>query len=313
MKLSQFILWSMVASATCGFASEIKIGDSKETVLEVLGEPTGFMSINETLVLLFDRGEVVLKNSTVSDFELISQEQADLNKEEVAKRLAVLEQEGLALKKEKLADPNFISSPTAYQLAYWRDFRTQYPMVPVNNLIDALEIKNKEERALLEDLTEQDQRIAELEYRLSIAEERAENARRRSIRYTPYYDYPTYFNYSYRYSGYNRHKHHHVDPPQPVVKPKPRRHSKPTDVVRIPSPPRKNHRASGPTHINQPPRRTTPPSTVRTPTRTTPTHRAPPPVRVNPPPPPSRDLTTGDKAYGEDELGRINALQGAGN
>ncbi len=306
MKLSQFILWGMLISALGGFAHEIKIGDSKETVLNLLGEPSGFMEINETLVLLFDRGEVVLKNDSVFDFELISQEEADRNKEEVAKRLALLEKEGVALKKEKLADPNFISAPTAYQLAYWKDFRTQYPMVPVNDLIDSLEIKNQKEFALLENQTEQDQRIAELEYRLSIAEERAKNARRNSIRYTPYFNYPSYFNYTRRYSVYKRHKHHDVDHPKPRVRPKPPRRSNPTDVVRIPKPPRKNHRATDSSHINPPPRHTNP----RPPAPPKNTHN--PSSRINPPLP-SQNLTTGEKAYGEDEMRRINALERAGS
>ncbi len=293
-------------------ASEIKIGDSEETVIEILGEPSGFMKINETLVLLCNRGEVVLKNNAVFDFELISQEEADRNKEVVAKRLALLEAEGLALKNEKLADPNFISAPTGYQLAYWKDFRTQYPMVPVNDLIDALEIKNQEELALLENLTEQDQRIAELEYSLSIAEERAENARRNSLYYTPYSNYPTYFNYTQRYSGYTRHRHHDVDHHQPEIHPKPPRRSNPTDIVRIPKPPKKDHGATGPSRFNPPPRHTNPTDIVRPPAPPNNTHKTTGPVRFNPPPP-SQNLTTGEKAYGEDELRRINALEGAGS
>ncbi|MBL4574790.1 MAG: hypothetical protein JKY51_01650 [Opitutaceae bacterium] len=336
MKVLQLILWSMIASATCAFSNEIKIGDSKDTVLDLLGDPSGFMEINETLVLFFDRGEIILKNDIVSDFDLVSEEEVQLNKKDEIKRLAILEKEGLALKEEKLSDPDFIYAPTIYQIAYWKDFRARYPMIPVNNLIDTLEIKNSEELADLRNQTETDQYIKDLEYRLLIAEEQAANVRRNTFFYTSYLSYPSYFSpYHRRWSGNSRHRHHesnqyhhtdhpnqhqHTDHPEPEVTPTPPRHSPPSDALPIPKPPKKVYTSTkststGPIGITprttQPVRVHLPPSAPKTQTSTnkptyTPPAPTPRPPPVSRPPPP---LTTGNRVLSEKEQSRESVLE----
>jgi len=177
-----------LVSCECSAEAAVQHGDTYDMVLELLGQPEGYMVMEDTTWLNFDRGMVKLINNRVVEASLISPEEARLRKaqeqaerdriqriwaEQNARRLA----EGRALKQAKLNDPVFLASPASFQVSYWREFQRYYPEIPVNEEYSIALARNESEQQQMLRFREQEQRIRELENRVQVAESRAERAR----------------------------------------------------------------------------------------------------------------------------------------
>jgi len=119
---------------------EIQPGDSLADVKAFLGAPKYKEKLGNKLILSYDRGKVELTDGRVTSINLLSPEDLAAQQARRAAEAAQAAQlkaqhiaEGGALKAKKLADPAFTSAPLADQLAFWQDFRRQYPEVPCDN------------------------------------------------------------------------------------------------------------------------------------------------------------------------------------
>lgn len=201
MKTAPFILAGLLPLAA--FGAEVERGDTYLEVRVALGEPRGQLQVGERQKLLYDRGEVVLEGGVVTkvllrsvaaqqELEARRAAEAELARTEHLVRQARLSEEGTALKARKLADPNFLAAPAAYQLAFWEDFARLYPGVPCAEELAIARWKVAEQEEQRQVRTEESRRIAELEVRVREAEARAAEAEEaaRSNRYMGgYYGY----------------------------------------------------------------------------------------------------------------------------
>jgi hypothetical protein len=181
--------------------SPVQPGDSYEDVIAALGQPEGFIKMEPSVWLKYDRGTVKIHNNRVVQAELISQEEADALRalrlaEEKQRRIYLAElkdlrlSEGTAIKRERIADPYFLSLPASRQVAFWEQFRILYPEISSDmeyaDAISRYEIEQKQTQVL----QQQETRIRDLENRL----QQAEWERDRTVRVSfvqPYYYYPT--------------------------------------------------------------------------------------------------------------------------
>lgn len=188
---------------------EVERGDTYLEVRTALGEPRGQMQVGEWRRLIYDRGEVELERGVVTKVMLRSveaqqrlearrAEQAELERTEQAARQARLNEEGAAVKARKLADPNFLAAPAAYQVAFWEDFARLYPGVPCAEELTIARWRLAEQEEARRGRQEEERRIAELEQRVRDAEARAAQAEE-AARTNRYHSYPAYF-------GGRRHK-----------------------------------------------------------------------------------------------------------
>ncbi|HYC72091.1 MAG TPA: hypothetical protein VEB66_12835 [Opitutaceae bacterium] len=195
MKAAVFLL--LLPLAVLG--SEINRGDTYLEVRTALGEPRGQLESGNWRKLIYDRGVVELEGGVVTKVALRSPAaqaelearraaQAEVERAEFTARQARLAEEGMALKARKLADPNFLASPVAYQLAFWEDFARLYPGVPVAEELTIARMRVAEHEEERRARAEESRRIAELEDRVREAEERAERAEAAAA--TRYAHYP---------------------------------------------------------------------------------------------------------------------------
>ena len=204
--LTMLILGVAILAAPRGFseAVEVKPGDSLDTVKGILGEPRGSIAAGDYLLLTYDRGRVELDQGVVTSADLmpvehfqamqaqdrLAREEARRNTEERRVRLYA---EGKTLLEEKRLDPGFQQRPTSDQVAYWRNFRAQYPDVNVDlEYADALG-RYQQELAAMERELARSRELRDLEARVAEAERKAAEAEDRSRRNTGYYSsYPVY-------------------------------------------------------------------------------------------------------------------------
>ncbi len=195
-------------------ASPISEGDSKEQVLEELGQPNGAIGSDRFRILYFERGEVYLRDGLVERTELVSPEKAKerriAREERRAERRLARErerqeriEEGESIRDEKLISDSFIERPARERLAFWRTFSRHYPEVDVSFELDVTraevaEKAREEERAERRERQrmELEQRTRDAEVRAARAERAAEEAeieRRRAIqRPRIFHSAPTY-------------------------------------------------------------------------------------------------------------------------
>jgi hypothetical protein len=196
--------------------AEVQRGDSLDHVRNTLGAPRGELSRGDIQVLVYDRGEVELRDGVVSKVLLRSadeqaayaqraEEQNARARQENEARRARLLSEGEALKERKLADPNFVNAPASAQLSFWLDFARAYPEVPVADLLLSARNRVAAEYAADERRRRQDETIAALERRVAEAEARAEAP--------PQIVAPISYPY---YPIYRRHPRHRPEPDHPV-------------------------------------------------------------------------------------------------
>jgi hypothetical protein len=171
MKTIAFLL--LLAAPVLAHATEIHLGASLADVNSTLGPPSGQAQINHKLILFYDRGQVQLVDGHVVNSDFLSPEDfAALQAQRAAENTRAVQlrdqhiTEGQTLKAQKLADPNFISAPPAYQVAFWQDFRLRYPEVSCDD----------EYKLALARQQEAGQKVADLESRVTDAENRAARA-----------------------------------------------------------------------------------------------------------------------------------------
>lgn len=180
-KLLNIILVACVVLFTAGVVragnGEIELGDHVDEVYSILGRPSGYIHSGSFSLLYYDRGKVEVHDDIVTGIYLVSSEKARelkaARERRARERYEELLVEGLALQREKLEDPNFLSLPSADQLSFWRTFHGRYPMVSLD----------REDIAGLARDAAEEQRKSELEnellrmkWRLMDAEERAHKA-----------------------------------------------------------------------------------------------------------------------------------------
>ena len=169
----------------------ISLDDTREAVFRELGAPVGEVESQGMTLLVYSRGEIRLRDGRVSAINLMSDEEiaarieareaTDAHDEAArAERLARLEAEGKALYARKTADPDFLLLPPSQQLAFWRSFASRYPMIPIMPELNALSDRIEQERLMRGMVQSGDDRLAELEARVTAAEERALDAERQA-------------------------------------------------------------------------------------------------------------------------------------
>ena len=172
------------AEIEAGINAGLNLGDNLETTLNKLGKPVGMVELREKTLLLYPKGEVVLKDDAIVEIDLISEaeyaaEQAQLQNErqewqiEKAKRAAARTEEGESILAAKRGSSAFAALPAKARVDYWRNFQIQYPQVDASSeLSRALESYQTE----LAELRTQ-QQIAQLQTRVAEAEKEAATAR----------------------------------------------------------------------------------------------------------------------------------------
>lgn len=128
----------LMAATLVAMAEDPKLGDSKDTVLDSLGNPKGRMVLKNLEALFYDRGSVELTDGKVSAVKLVTAEQlakkqadqAEQDRKNAESR-AKLIAEGAAEKQRMLADPAFVRKTPAEQADAWRKFAARYPGVDV--------------------------------------------------------------------------------------------------------------------------------------------------------------------------------------
>ena len=164
--------------------STVEMGQSLEHTLEVLGEPIGKIDLRDKTLLLYPQGEVTLRDNLVAAVDLMSDEQFAADQERLRlereewdqqqKRLTqARNREGEAIKKAKMTSSAFATLSAKDRGDYWRRFQIRYPQVEVSEQIaSALEGYQVELAEL-----KSEQRIAELEARVTLAQKEAATAR----------------------------------------------------------------------------------------------------------------------------------------
>ena len=144
----------LVCSPLCLVAADPVAGDSRERVLDLLGNPRGTMNIKGTEVLFFERGSVELAGGKVTEVKLVTDEQlsrqrvaAERKSKQDALARAELLKAGEEEKKKALADDALAKKSGAEQVAFWQNLAKAYPGVEVGpELQKAQEIVQQEER-----------------------------------------------------------------------------------------------------------------------------------------------------------------------
>ncbi|MDQ8194922.1 hypothetical protein QEH59_10825 [Coraliomargarita sp. SDUM461004] len=165
-------------------AVAIKKGDSTEQVIETLGKPMGTIELRQKTLLLYPQGEITLTQGSVTEIDLMSDEQFAKDQERLRlereewladqeRRQAAHTKEGLSIRADKMASREFATRSAKEQLDYWRSFQIRYPEVDVTEQISSSLAGYETE---LTELRSQ-QRIAELEARVAQAEKAAASAR----------------------------------------------------------------------------------------------------------------------------------------
>ena len=192
-------------------AAEVKTGDSLNDVRATLGAPRGQLKIGDRQILHYDRGEIELQSGSVTRVALLSvgdytaleaKRAADavrINEENVR-----LDAQGEELKARKLADSAFAASPLTYQLAFWQDFSRRYPGVPVTEQLTVAHMRVAEQ---FNAQHAQEERLAELEARVTDAEARADAADAKAYRFASYVGSGDYgYSSGYGYYGGDRYR-----------------------------------------------------------------------------------------------------------
>ena len=190
---AQMAGWLALAATawTCAHA-DIEIGDSHAQVIAELGEPKAEIKTPGFALLTFERGQIELREGLVTKVDMVSQEDADLLRRErlvqdaQAKQLAERQRkelfaEGKATLERKKLDREFPRRPASEQVSYWRAFKQRYPEVDVSAEYESALRLLETEMALEKNSREQEQRIRDLEDRVTAAEQDSFARRQSSV------------------------------------------------------------------------------------------------------------------------------------
>jgi hypothetical protein len=179
-------------------ASPVEPGDTREQVLEHLGEPQGLVKMDGAEWMLYPRGKVWLQEGVVTKAELLSpaafaEKQVREGRTRIAEQIRLEAQrverieKGTELRARLLESPGMYVKSPQERLSVWKRFRLDYPEVDVSeHYLAALSAARVEQ-----DRDEQDRRIRDLEARVREADLRALDdqqaaAERSSFRRTRY-------------------------------------------------------------------------------------------------------------------------------
>jgi hypothetical protein len=165
-------------SGWCEFPP-LRKGDDASRIIEVLGEPNGFMETELQGIYYYDRGEIRTRHGKVTFVYLISEE-------EFAKQQAQAEQDRLQRIEEgnrrfvEIMNQGGLDGLSGKaQVNYWDAFRTQYPEVDIS--IPYLQARKRAEQEIAREaeaarLARLEQRVLEAELRAARAQEQAARA-----------------------------------------------------------------------------------------------------------------------------------------
>ncbi len=132
MKYVFMILWVISCGAAAG--AEVVVGDGRERVIAILGQPHGNMRLADMETLYYDRGTVELEAGRVTAVKLVSATQAEARQKEEADRQneaararSERQQAAETEKQNILASAAFPTLTPQEQLARWESFKNQYP------------------------------------------------------------------------------------------------------------------------------------------------------------------------------------------
>ncbi len=231
-----------LALALPAVARDPQIGDSADTVRELMGSPRGSIRSETVELLQYDRGRITLREGQVTELDLVSateaeqrrlerQRQAEERRYQQELQREHLRLAGIEARDRALRNPDFMASSGAHQAAFWESFRRRYPDVSVESEYAAALAK----RDAQWQQAENDRRLAQMEARVRDAEAQARQAqndarqaqrdsRRRQVYYVP------------PYAGHRPYTAYH---PQPVCPTTPRRgHPNPHTLTPVVSAPR---------------------------------------------------------------------------
>ena len=170
---------------------EIAIGDSVARVIEILGPPQGKAGGRQSSIALYPRGTVTFRNGKVAAVNLVTPEEAREAAEQKHRReaeraaagrkaRAARLAEGTEKKAAQLASDTFAQRPAGERLDYWETFRRQYPEVPVDAEIAALQPELDAARKAATDAQKQaalSNQVAAVEKTIAATEARTHSAR----------------------------------------------------------------------------------------------------------------------------------------
>ena len=147
VSLSLLTLLALSAITPAAFAEgNVEIGDSRETVTNVLGEPMGKIKAGQDEIFQFKRGIVTIRDNKVLSSTIAStQEIKERKAQRVATQARGLEQQkerkqahlekGEAEKDAKLESESFQNKSAREKVAYWKKFAKTYPEIDVSSQI----------------------------------------------------------------------------------------------------------------------------------------------------------------------------------
>jgi len=144
-------------------AGAIEEGDSKDSVIESLGEPLGALNAGGLEVLQYKLGTVELQDGIVASSDLITEEVFDLRQAANEKRMAEEKRRAEEAREQRIADgtaelkrieedESFASKPASERLKYWQSFRGKYPEVNVSSQLSAAQSEVRGEEARMAEL-----------------------------------------------------------------------------------------------------------------------------------------------------------------
>jgi hypothetical protein len=157
---------------SAALATDPQVGQPEATVYTMLGQPAGRIDMPDQVILLFGRGDVILRNGLVSEVKLLDQAAYAARVAEDAVRQAQLEQENArlaALRKSFLTDPHYLALPIRERLLAIDRFDRENPGSGIHQDYLAL-------LAIYQDEIASQQRLDILETRLAAAEQEANAA-----------------------------------------------------------------------------------------------------------------------------------------
>jgi len=176
-------LAALLAVGAAGVNATVQPGMTRSEVVEEVGEPKGVIRMPDRTRLLYERGEVTLRDGAVSAVDLVSPEAWAKREKERARERAEWEacrerlrqrriETGRRIKRERLNSASFANLPAQERLEFWRSFQRRYPEVdisePLNRALEAAR-EAREDR--------QRKRIRELEARIDRLEQGMAEAR----------------------------------------------------------------------------------------------------------------------------------------
>ncbi len=232
--MKRFIIWLFI-SFTLPFldAGEeintelltLALGDSVEKMLEVLGEPNGKMESGDFSIYYFKLGTVKLKSDKISSLDIISEAEWQNRQNAEAVARAENTQKGEEILASIIDDEKFAALPAENRLAFWEQFRIDYPDVDIYVLYSQAKVEADiiaDEKAARQ---REDDRLNSLERRVMMAEAEARNAtnvaqNQQLYNQNRYYnDYPSVVvipqSYYVRKKGHEN-GHHNPKPTHPI-------------------------------------------------------------------------------------------------